>query len=275
MTWARNHDASIEKLHRVQGSLTVELIMVPRVDFLTCAPSETVAQVKQRNRDDFSFIPVKDDGGRIVGLFNAEGRFADEAPDKLVGDDFAPLSEDYLIGANASIFDFLQQADTHPTNLVIAGTEIAGLVTLSDIQELPVRAALFALLTSFEMAMGLTIQRRWPEPRGWMDFLSDGRRGKLEASINVAKDKNAFINEIVLTQFCDKCDIIRKAQLLPEVPELQLRIKAMQDLRDNLAHANQYAATPNDAKEVCTVVRDILFLKAALLAVDHEQVETV
>ena len=260
MSWANNHDASIEKLRRVQGSLTVELIMVPRGDFLTCAPSETAAQVKQRNTNDFSFIPVKDDKGRIVGLHNAERWFNVDAPEVLIADDFTPLSEDFLIGATASIFDFLRQADTHPTNLVIAGTEIAGLVTLSDIQDLPVRAALFALVTSFEMAMGLSIRRRWPEPQGWMTFLSEGRRTKLVEAIKAAKDRNAFVDELVLTQFCDKGDIIRKAKLLPEVTDLQSRIEAMQNLRNNLAHAAQYAETPEQAKKVCVIVRDILML---------------
>ena len=34
MSWASNHDASLDKLRRVQGSLTVGLMMVPRADFL-------------------------------------------------------------------------------------------------------------------------------------------------------------------------------------------------------------------------------------------------
>lgn len=270
MTWASNHDASIEKLRRVQGSLTVELIMVPRENFLTCVPSETAAGLERRNRDKYSFIPVQDDKGRIIGLYNAERWFNSEAPDTLVGDDFSPLSEDYLIGADASIFDFLRQADAHPTNLVIVGTQIAGLVSLSDIQELPVRAALFALVTSFEMAMGLMIKSTWPEPKGWMCFLSDGRREKLETEIQTAKHENIFTDELVLTQFCDKGDIIRKAELLPEVTHLAARLKAMQVLRNKLAHANEYAVTPEQAKGVWTVVSDILFLKARMLDPVHK-----
>ncbi len=111
MTWATNHDASIENLRKVQGRLTVGLIMVPRADFLTCSPSDTVAEVKRRNTNSFSFIPVLDDSERVIGLYNAERWFEADAPDTLVAEDFAPLSEDNIIGADASIFDFILQAD--------------------------------------------------------------------------------------------------------------------------------------------------------------------
>ena len=118
MTWATNHDASIENLRKVQGSLTVGLIMVPRVDFVNCSLNETAAEVKRRNTKDFSFFPVENHK-RIIGLYNAERWFETDAPDTPVVEDFAPLSEDNVIGADASIFDFILQADKYPTNLVI------------------------------------------------------------------------------------------------------------------------------------------------------------
>lgn len=157
MSWAPNHDASIEKLWRVQSSLTVGLIMVARDGFDTCTPTETAADVQRRNAYSFSYFPVENEG-RILGLYNAERWFSGIAPDTPVADDFQALSEDILIAADASIFDFIMQADRHPTNLVVSGSQIAGLVSLSDIQQLPVRAALFSAITSFEMAMALVIE---------------------------------------------------------------------------------------------------------------------
>jgi len=49
-----------------------------------------------------------------------------------------PLSEDNLIGADAGILAFVKMADRHSCRLVIAGSEITGLVSLSDVQQLPV-----------------------------------------------------------------------------------------------------------------------------------------
>jgi hypothetical protein len=53
------------------------------------------------------------------------------------------LSEANLIGADASILAFVRDADRHKCRLVVSGCEISGLVSLSDLQRLPVRAALF------------------------------------------------------------------------------------------------------------------------------------
>lgn len=68
MTCATNHDASIEKLQRVQGSLTVGLIMVDREDFLTCSPDHTAQEVTERNPDRFSYRPVIDEKSQVIGL---------------------------------------------------------------------------------------------------------------------------------------------------------------------------------------------------------------
>ena len=70
-----------------------------------------------------------------------------------IGDDFVPFSEDIVIGADASIIDFVTTADERQTRLVVSGDRVAGLVSLSDLQQLPVRAALFTLITRLEIAM--------------------------------------------------------------------------------------------------------------------------
>ncbi|MCF4098199.1 hypothetical protein [Maritalea mediterranea] len=266
MSWANDHDASLDVLQQVQGTLTVSLIMVPRQDLSTCVQDESAAQIKARNENQYSFFPVVDRHNRVLGLYNAERWFEDEAPDLPIADDFVRLSEDIVIGADASIFDFVMQADEHQTNLVVSGNQIAGLVSLSDLQKLPVRAALFALITSLEMAMVVAIQRRWPQLEDWISFLSDGRKDMLLSEIGEAKAHDGFVSEIAFTQFSDKADILRKGKLLaPSSAELRKRFKRIRVLRDSVAHANNYAATPTTAKQVCETVRWIYEIKAELL----------
>jgi len=268
MTWATNHDGNLEALSRVQGSLTVGLIMVPRQSFMTCRLDETATDIKARNLDQFSYFPVVDDGDRVLGLYHAERWFHSDAPEGSISDDFERLSEDIVIGADASIFDFVMQADDYPTNLVVSGNQIAGLVSLSDLQKLPVRASLFALVTSLEMAMGLAIERRWPNPVDWMNLLSDGRREKLIVAIDKAKTHDGFVSEIAFAQLSDKANIICKGNLLKQGrTQLEQSFRDIKGLRDNVAHANQYAATPSAAKNVCEVVRSIYDKKAELLQV--------
>src|SRR5262249_61336057 len=93
------------------------------------------------------------------------------------------LSDDNLIGDNASILDFIMGADSRPCRLLVAGTQISGLVSLSDLQRLPVRATLFALITGLEIIMAEAIRHRYPAPEYWMAFLSDGRTEKIMEQI--------------------------------------------------------------------------------------------
>ncbi|MEO9781633.1 MAG: CBS domain-containing protein [Sedimentitalea sp.] len=268
MNWATNHDASLDALKLVQGSLKVELMMVPREDFVTCTPDETAAQVKARNLHQFSYFPVVNGDKRVIGLYHAERWFTEDAPETRISHDFAPLSEDIVIGADASIFDFVMQADTHPTNLVVSGNQIAGLVSLSDLQKLPVRASLFALITSLEMAMALAIERNWKAPADWMNLLSDGRKQKLKDAIDDAKKRDSFVSEIAFAQLSDKAGVICKSNLLNEGRnKLGKTFRDIERLRNKVAHADQYAATPETAKSVCRAVRSIYSMKANLLKV--------
>jgi len=47
-------------------------------------------------------------------------------------------------GADASILDFVWDADTKPCRLVVSGSKIVGLASFHDLQKLPARAAPFA-----------------------------------------------------------------------------------------------------------------------------------
>jgi hypothetical protein len=104
--WA-NFDAvgSGDVFHALHAGLTVELISTKRLQLMTCTPHETLAVVMARNTEPYDFLPVLVPGdgqqGQIVGLFHA-ARFFDETPTEgRVERHYAPLSEEYLIGADA------------------------------------------------------------------------------------------------------------------------------------------------------------------------------
>ena len=240
--------------------------MVERKHFLTCSPDETARAVKEKNLDKYSFLPVLDDQGQVVGLYDAQRWFDADAPATPIGNDYQILSERIVIGADASIFDFLRQAHDNPTNLVISGNRVSGLVSLHDVQQLPVRSALFALITSFEMAMAVAIIRKWEQPSDWMSELSEGRRSKLKEQIAHSRREDAFVSEIAFTQFDDKVTLICKTGFLEGSKRAAAReLKRIRDLRDNLAHANSYADTKEAAEQVCEVVHAIYNRKAELL----------
>jgi hypothetical protein len=186
--WANNElitsGRPFETLH---SGLTVELIATPRSDVMTCRADESVSNALKRNTEPYDYLPVvaPAPGGekRIIGLFHAAPFFGKDTVNGYVSDYFSALSEEFLIGADASILAFIRDADAKPCRMVVSGPHIKGLVSLSDLQKLPVRAALFALITGFEITMAQAIRSWFHDGDDWMECLSDARKGKLAAEI--------------------------------------------------------------------------------------------
>ena len=125
-----NHDhvGSGDVFHTLHAGLTVKLISTKRSEFKTCGLHESLAVVMARNTGPYDFVPVvvPDDShqDQIVGLFNA-AKFFDEIPsESCIKRHYDPLSENDLIGADASILDFVIDVDKSPFRLVISGTEV-------------------------------------------------------------------------------------------------------------------------------------------------------
>ncbi|MDE0532790.1 MAG: hypothetical protein OXI01_15275 [Albidovulum sp.] len=154
-----------------------------------------------------------------------------------IADDFARFSEDIVIGADASFIDFVTTADERQTRLVDSGDRLAGLVSLSDLQQLPVRAALFTLISRLEMAMAQWIENEWRGDgvSGWLELLSGERRQRILDSIGKAKQEDGFGSEISFSQISDKATIIRKKRLVPGIgSSLARNFQAIQKLRDGI-----------------------------------------
>lgn len=243
--------------------MTVDLVMTKRGSLTTCLASESVGSLVAKNDvDRFSYVPVERDG-HICGLYNAERWFgkAPPEPEALVGEDFEPLSEDQLIGADVSIQEFVLSAAERPARLVASGSEIVGLVCLADLHKLPVRAALFGLVTALEMVMADRIEATSPEsgPVDWLNLLSTKRRVKAEKKIVCLRKSDTFVSKILATEFVDKVDVIVKLGLLEgSKTSLRKEFREITRLRNALAHANLFAATKADAEKVPRTVEAIL-----------------
>ena len=209
---------------------------------------------------------------RLLGLYRAERWFGEDAPHEPIADYFEPLSEDHLIGADASIIDFVMQADNHPVRLVVSDDEVAGLVSLSDLQHLPVRAAIFTLITSLEIAMAKRIETEWShdDATGWMALLSPEQQKDVRKAIRKAKGQDGFVSEIVCTQLSDKVTIILEKGLVSESAS-EGDFYAIRKLRNDIAHANYYAEMRDTACQICEVVRKIHEIQEDLLTGIEDQ----
>jgi hypothetical protein len=265
-SWANHdslsHDSIFEAVHT---GLTVRMIMTPRKQLKTCNVNDDISQVVSHNFARFDYFPVLetgDDGSSIKGLFHAAHYFDGQVPEGIIQHHFMPLTEDHLIGADASILDFIIDADTKPCRLVLAGSQISGLVSISDLQKLPVRACLFALITGLEITMAEAIRVQHPDPASWLEHLSDGRKTKINMEIEASKDSENFVDPLLFTQFADKQTILLKGfdYGLSKI-KLNKHFKEIRKLRDSLAHANDYAASYNNACNLCKTVRQLLSVR--------------
>jgi hypothetical protein len=265
--WANYEEiGSTPVFEALHSGLTVKLIATPRKILMTCADDDEVSSVLERNTELYDYIPVivtaPDGKADIVGLLHAARYFGAPTPEGHVRDHRDALSEEVLIGADASILDFIRTADERPCRLAVSGAGIVGLVSLSDLQKLPVRAALFALVTGLEITMSEAIRRHFQHEDGWLTYLNEGRRQKIKIEIAKARTDDGFVDNLLFTQFCDKADIIAKSfALLSDKTAFRTHLKEIQDLRDNLAHANEYAASPEQARRTCAIVRTLLDLR--------------
>ena len=196
-----------ETLH---SGLTVALIATERDTLMTCCPSESLrAAVSRSAEQQYDYLPVTDDeGSEIVGLLHSVDFVRNSSCTGFVEKHFRPLSERDMIGANASILDFIKEADSKPCRLIVSGDKIVGLVTLSDLQKLPVRAALFALITGLEIMMYEAIKQKYPTGEKWKQHLTVHRQKNIKEKIDNSAKGDGFVDDLLFTQFCDKRDIL-------------------------------------------------------------------
>ncbi len=246
-------------MQSLENVFPITMIFTPRYELTTCSQVDRVEDViRDTRKEDYDHVPVTlgEHDDEVVGVLKTNS-----CRTGYVRDALEPLSEPLLIGGDASILDFVRQADKQPCRLVLAGNRISGLVTLSDLQKLPARAALFGLMTDLELLLQKTIKRSFDLTQ-WKQILTDQRREKLHRKIGEAERGRVFIDdEILYTELCDKLDIVRK------LPNLKLSLrqkKRLVMLRNQLAHANDFAASEKTAQDACQAVRDALELRQCL-----------
>ena len=266
--WPSDDEIGDDIFETLHSGLAVALIATERKRLMTCRPNEFLSAVVRRSAaQQYDYLPVtNDDGGDIVGLLHAQECVQHASGAERVREHFRPLSEGDLIGANASILDFIRDADSKPRRLIVSESEIMGLVTVSDLQRLPVRVALFALVTGLERTMAGAISKQYEDENKWWELLSERRREKVREKVAKSKQDNGFVNTLLFTEFCDKRDVL--LHFFPSSlskTKLRRQLEEIEELRNKVAHANDYATTQTEAQWVCAVVQNLLDLRKEIV----------
>ena len=205
----------------------------------------------------FDYLPVEDAENQFVGLL-ATKDLATAAGS--VEERMSPLSKADLIAADATILDLLRRVRQKPF-LVVSSGGIDGLVAWTDLQKLPVRTALFALVTGFELTMYEAIKREFDDD-DWLDHLGEQRQEKAKDLFRDREMKDSHVDLLLCTHFCDKRTILTKSfEFSMSKTRLQRGIKAIEKVRDRVAHASNYAMTFEEAEGLRDTVKDLLEIR--------------
>ena len=246
-----------EGFQEVHGGLTAGQIAVLRAKLRICRASDRASEIRARNRDPvFDYLPVKDADEHLIGLLSNQ-RIGDTS---LVGegarvvDRMDPLSEADLIGEGAPIVGLILRIRQKPF-LVVSGQEIIGMVAWSDLQKLPVRAALFALVTGFELTMYETIRRHFGKRGDWTIHLDECRLSMANREYRERRERGSDVDLLLCTQFCDKRDmLIGSFDFAIGKRKLEKQFRAIERVRNDIAHANNYAMTFDQAQLLRTTL---------------------
>ena len=233
-------------------------IQTPREQFVTCSPEQRLSEILCSDTipyAEYDYLPVVR-SSQVIGVLGTRSAEEHDGPAVQVRDCYQPLDEHHLLGADASILKFVLQADCHPYRFVVSGERITGLVTVSDLQRLPVRMTLFALLTGFEMTLIEAIKRRFPEDEEWLSLLHPDQQRRVERAIRKAKADDHFVHGLYATNFYHKELIVQHLPCFDYGGErLKTELCEIRHLRNRIAHAGQFcpcAGTGQGGVSGCT-----------------------
>ncbi len=229
-----------ETLKRLEAGLQVELIAAFLLE--TCLVSEKAADVLANSRfEDFTCIPVREgEDGPIIGVLERPQTPEQEASEPRM----RPLDGSMLISAEASLRELIPLLRQSPYRLVVTEKGVEGIVTRSDLQKLPVRLYVFALITHLEQLMRDIIAERYPND-DWFVLLPPQLRKSIEKDWQKLKERDLTISKLECASLSAKCTILEQVLPPEEGKKLSEEHKMIVDLRNTIDHATSYA---NDAQ---------------------------
>lgn len=225
---------------KIQDLLTVEQIMTVRDEFQCCSVSDTLGQAFEGIPDVYDAIPVvdgppDDKTADVIGVAwrrDLKGRKSLARVEEIIDERPAEIP----LAASTPMLDFARSASADRMSLVGDGTKIVGLVTVYDLERLPVRLSLFQHILYFEQRLGQVIVSLAPEERTWPD-LCPPRRTEIEEGIRRALKRDHLGAPILGIGFTEKVEIARR--LLPDALGAGFKAALLDyvaPFRNNVAH---------------------------------------
>jgi CBS domain-containing protein len=250
MNWKPSNPLSVDQdrtLEQAEKAMPVRLIATFD-NLITTTPDARVSQaLGLANEGRFDYLPVRQEtDGPFIGLFD---RTSFQSENQLVREVYSPIGTSDLISAETSLLHFLWTANEQPRRLVLEKTEVRGIVTLSDIQKLPVRMALFSLFIHFELLLTEHLRTNLGN-KDPLSLLSEARAQLVSEKWQRFKDSKMDQDLFSAMDLCDKREAAKAMGILGKSKtSIKSAISEIECyLRNPIAHGAEYAESIEAAR---------------------------
>ena len=212
--------------------------------FDSSAPANDVRSFMETR--DFDVVGIRSEG-QIVGY-----AVKDSLREGTCGQHMRSLDVATVLQDSAPLLTVLMELNRGPFLFVTMLGNVNGIITPADMQKPPVRMWLFGVVTLIEMRCTELIEQNCPAD-SWKAFLSQGRLQKAEALLVERSRRNQQLQLFNCLQFSDKGQIIarneeiRRFTIFSSRSKAEEAIRKLEQLRNNLAHAQDILASDWDA----------------------------
>ncbi len=171
------------------------------------------------------------------------------------------LDSGMFMAADAPLIAFVEDADRQRFRLLLSGNEIIGLVTLSDLQKLPVYALIFGMVIAAELLLMDSIRQKCRQnPDHWLTYLSKHQRDRIERYWEQAVGHNTAIDRVSYASLTDEIRVALHLGMFERNGVIHQQLQDLVPLRNKVCHAMEVAPNPEQAMRISASVRDALSL---------------
>ncbi|WP_439526475.1 hypothetical protein [Roseovarius mucosus] len=258
----------------LQAQLTVAQIMTRREAFICALDGQSIEEAFQDVPDVYDVIPVlegddpRDINAEVIGTIDRREVRPAQMRQKVLSQ-MNEYSGNGIV-ETMPLLDFASAGRVDDLTLVTTGKgpQVSGLVTIYDLQRLPVRIALFAALTDLEEDIACLLHRTAPEPSEWAGLVQDPT-GKIAAEIQSglqrASNRDDLGSPILTLSFGVKLALLEGVKRHGRLRDFS--IPTLQDIRivrNNIAHGipfeniNVIPKAARDLRDLHSLVRKII-----------------
>jgi hypothetical protein len=231
-------------LASVRSQGPVALISTPRAKIQSRPVHKWEAVEGDAALADFDHVPLTDESGEVISRIYVRGTGPME------------LHERMFMSAGAPLIDFLETADHQRFRLLVDGGVVTGLVTLSDVQKLPVYPLLFGLLMAVELLLMEWLRQACvDDPDAWLRHLGPNQRRMIERYWLEAVQRDLAIDKLSLASFGHEIQAAEGMGLFDSHKQRHREMKGLKQLRNLVCHAAEFAPTPREALRIPPLAR--------------------